>query len=95
LLDQKVKQKIKSHRPDASGRSGEISLGHHAESFASLVTTSAFRMLLPNRNFTFPRFRGATSFPHLPQHQKDELVTNCDRLKSLKHSLHMHIRSLK
>ena len=48
LLDQKVKQKIKSHRR----RSGEISLGHHAESVASLVTTSAFRMLLSNRNFT-------------------------------------------
>ena len=47
LLDQKVKQKIKSHR----SRSGEISLGHHAKSFASLVTTSAFRMMLPNRNF--------------------------------------------
>ncbi len=53
LLDQKVKQKIKSHR----SRSGEISLGHHAESFASLVTASAFRMLLTNRNFTNPRFR--------------------------------------
>jgi hypothetical protein len=52
LLDQKVNQKIKSHRPDASGRSGEISLGHHAESFDSLGTTSAFRMLLPNRNYT-------------------------------------------
>ena len=45
-------------------------------------------MLLTNRNFTYPRFRGATSFPHLQQHQKDELVTNCDRLKNLKHSLH-------
>ena len=52
-----MKQKIKSHRPDASGRSGEISLGHHAESFAALETTSAFRMLLTNRNFTDPHFR--------------------------------------
>jgi hypothetical protein len=30
LLDQKVKQKIKPHQ----SRSGKISLGHHAESFA-------------------------------------------------------------
>ena len=45
-------------------------------------------MVLPNRNFTIPRFRGATSFSHLPQQQKDELVTKCDWLKSLKHSLH-------
>ena len=65
LLDQKVKQKIKSHRPDASGRSGEISLGHHAESFASLVTTSAFRMLFSNRNFSYPHFRDAMEL-HIP-----------------------------
>ncbi len=41
--------------------SGEISLGHHAERFATLETTSAFRLLLTLRNFTGARFRSATA----------------------------------
>ncbi len=62
LLDQKVKQKIKSH-PRRSGKMFSwTSCGKYGRIAIrpSLEMRSTFRMLLTNRNFSNPHFRGAT-----------------------------------
>lgn len=48
------------------------------------VTTKALNQAVKRNPGRFPN----DFVFQIEQHQKDELVTNCDRLKSLKHSLH-------
>ncbi len=48
------------------------------------VTTKALNQAVKRNPGRFPN----DFVFQIDQHQKDELVTNCDRLKSLKHSLH-------
>jgi hypothetical protein len=81
LLDQKVAKK--SSRPDYRGFAiGTKPFGKNfswtalRKGLASLGNASTFRMLLTNRNFSDPHFRGATIFPPATQWFNQRSITN-------------------